>query len=526
MSARPRIVADDAIPWAREALGALGELTLRPGRAIDHASLREADALVVRTITRVDAALVAGTPVRFVGTATAGVDHLDVAGLTAAGITVASAAGCNATAVAQYVSCALHLLALERDRELLRGPIAVIGLGQVGRRVVHRLRALGVEVRVSDPPLAAARARAPLAGDDPLTRLAREEPLLSLAEATTGARAVTLHVPLVADGDHPTVGLVGDEVLGRLPQGACVLNTSRGGVIDEQALLRWLDASRGQAVLDVWSGEPAIDLALADHDAVRLATPHVAGYTVEGKVAGTSMIADALAQHLGTRSLWRGDEVLGAPQPIDAPDGPTALARRTAVLRACNPIERADASLRATFGMPLRQRVAAFEGLRRDYELRRELAHFVPPREAAELLCVLGLATPPPPAIVLVAHGSPDPDWRLPLDRTVAQLRERAPGLLVRLAFLDHLTPRVAEAIAGLHAEGHRHMRVIAAFLSPGGGHVKRDVPNLIATARAAHPDTVIELVPGAIGAEPELVDALVRATVRLAHDVDARPAG
>ncbi|MBC8068055.1 MAG: 4-phosphoerythronate dehydrogenase, partial [Deltaproteobacteria bacterium] len=124
-----KLVVDDAIPWAEAAFGGFGELVRLPGRAIDAAACQDADALVVRTVTRVDAALLAGTSVRFVGTATAGIDHVDVAWLRTQGLEFASAAGCNATAVAEYVLTVLHLHALERDPEALHGPVGVVGLG-------------------------------------------------------------------------------------------------------------------------------------------------------------------------------------------------------------------------------------------------------------------------------------------------------------------------------------------------------------------------------------------------------------
>ncbi|MFO0632308.1 MAG: 4-phosphoerythronate dehydrogenase [Nannocystaceae bacterium] len=408
MSRAPVIVVDDAIPWAEQALGELGSLRPIRGGAIDRAALADADALVVRTVPRVDAARLAGTPVRFVGSATAGRDHLDVAALQQTGVTVASAAGCNATAVAQYVLTAMHVIGLERDPSLLAGPIAVVGFGEVGRRVTRLLRSLGATVRVCDPPLAQRRERESL-GDGALAELARREPLLPLHECLAGARAVTMHVPLEPGGPAPTVGLLDADGLARLGPDALVVNTARGGVVDESALVHWLDADRGRAVLDVWSGEPAIDVVLADHFAVRLATPHVAGYSLEGKLAGTTMIAAALAQHLERAASWRGHEVLGETETVAAATGPTALARRAAALRSCNPIERDDAALRALLPAPMRQRLAGFEGLRRNYALRRELEHFGLPPGVDDGLLGLGLQGRGRAAIVLVAHGSPDP---------------------------------------------------------------------------------------------------------------------
>ena len=513
-----KLVVDDAIPWATEAFGGFGEVRLVKGRAIDRDAVQDADALLVRTVTRIDEALLAGSSVRFVGTATAGIDHVDVAWLRAQGIAFASASGCNATAVAEYVLTIVHVHALERDPEALRGPIGVVGLGEVGRRVTARLRSLGCEVLACDPPLARRRAHG-LADDETLVELARSAPLLELDELVQRARVLTLHVPLVANGDDATLGMIDARRLAALPRGALVVNTARGGVVDESALRGWLERARGRAVLDVWQHEPRFDPALVVHPGVRLATPHIAGYSLEGKLRGTRMIHDALAKHLGVAPSWRGDDVLGAIAPIVAPIEGSALGLRTKVLRRCDPIERDRAPLRALALADASAHAEGFERLRREYELRRELSHFElqggAPTLAAEL-AALGMSIGGAPTIVLLAHGSPDPDWRAPLDEALARARALLPGRRIELAFLDHLAPNLPGLVAALASEGTTHVRVIAAFLSPGGNHLKRDIPQLVTTIARDHPTTRIELVPGALGAEPELIDALARAAARL----------
>lgn len=513
-----KLVVDDAIPWATEAFACFGEVQLVKGRAIDRAAVQDADAVLVRTVTRIDEALLAGTHVRFVGTATAGVDHVDVAWLHAQGIAFASAAGCNATAVAEYVLTIVHVHALERDPDALRGPIAVVGLGEVGRRVTARLHALGCEVLACDPPLARRRAQG-LPDHETLVELARTIPLRELDDVVQAARVLTVHVPLVAKGDDATLGMIDARRLTALPRNALVINTARGGVVDESALRGWLERAGGRAVLDVWQHEPRFDPALVVHPRVRLATPHIAGYSLEGKLRGTRMIHDALAQWLGVAPSWRGDDVLGAREPVVAPIDGSALALRTEVLRRCDPIERDRAPLRALALADASAHAEGFERLRRDYALRRELSHFElhggAPTLAAEL-GALGMSIGGAPTLVLLAHGSPDPDWRAPLDVALARMRALLPGRRIELAFLDHLAPALPQLVATLVAEGTAHVRVLAAFLSPGGNHLKRDIPQLVATIARDHPATRIELVPGALGAEPEVIDALARAAARL----------
>jgi erythronate-4-phosphate dehydrogenase len=517
VSDRPTIVVDDALGWATEAFAPLGRVVALAGTAIDRAALADADALVVRTVTRVDAALVAGTRVRFVGTATAGIDHVDVDALRAAGIRFASAAGSNAHAVVDYVVTALHLLALERDPSLLEGPCAIVGYGFVGRALALRLRALGMEVRVCDPPLARAVQSGALDRDDAWQRLAIDEPFFSLHDAMRGARIVTAHVPMSTSGADSTLRLIDRAALELLAPHAVVINTSRGGVVDEAALAAWLDRTGGRAVLDVWAREPEIDPSIVLHARVRLATPHIAGYSLEGKVAATAMIVRALADHLGASAVWTGAEQLGALAEIEVPPGGSPLSRTTATLRAINPIERDHAALRAVAQGPS-PRAASFEALRRHYTWRRALSHFRMDASAPQQLAFAGVRPPQSDAIVLVAHGSPDPDWRTPLDAVVERVRAIAPHRTIALAFLDHLTPSLADAVAALELAGHDSIRVIAAFLSPGGNHIKRDIPALVQRVAAAHPGVRLTLVPGAIGAELDVVDAIAAAAARLSR--------
>lgn len=403
----PRIVVDDAIAWHREAFGSLGELRALPGSAIDRAALLQADALVVRTVTRVTAELLEGTPVRFVGTATAGEDHVDRLALERRGITVARAPGCNAQAVAEYVVSVLAHARRWGTGEL-PGPVGIIGLGHVGRRTARALRALGYDVLAYDPPLADRRA-AGLTTDDPdpgLTTMARFERLRSLEELLATSTVITLHVPLERVGLHPTWHMVDAGIFSRLERRPLVINTCRGSVVDDAALERWLADGMGHAVLDVWEGEPRprVGLVRPPPRGVGLGTPHVAGYSLEGKVAATRMVHEALCRWLGRTPSFDGGAVLGKPgsKVLRCFDTDAAHDWRPWI-EAAVPLAKDDAALRAAVTKPDAERGVAFEALRRGYALRRELSTFAIERhvdldpETHQRLAALGIRVPPEP---------------------------------------------------------------------------------------------------------------------------------
>ena len=372
--ATPLIVADDAIAQVAEAFGDLGRLRMLPGREIDRDALVDADVLLVRTVTRVDAALLRGTPVRFVGSATAGLDHVDRPALSALGVELAHAPGCNAIAVAEMVLAALATLHLRGIGPFPpAGPVGVVGLGAIGRRLTARLRALGTAVLVCDPPLARTR----VAEDeiDPvLSASIAHERFVALPELLATCPVVTLHVPLHETGSDPTRHLLDAAGLARLAPGAIVINTSRGGVLDDAALLRWVLDGRGTAVLDVWEDEPAPAQALVD--AVAIATPHVAGYSLEGKLEATGRIHAALAHWLGRPPVDEPAPHVAPPDVSIGEDGSRTLAT---ALASTIDVLADDAALRralAEAGPGRAARAAAFERLRRGYALRRELSAF------------------------------------------------------------------------------------------------------------------------------------------------------
>jgi erythronate-4-phosphate dehydrogenase len=360
---RLSIVVDENVPCAVETFGALGTLRILPGRRISPHDVRDADVLIVRSVTRVDEALLGGSAVRFVGTATIGCDHIDVDYLKSRGIAFASAPGSNANSVAEYVVAALLLSARARQTTLEGATIAVIGVGNVGSRVVEKAGGLGMRCVLNDPPR---------------RRQTGDPVFVSLPDALAKADYVTMHVPLLRGGPDRTAGMARDPFFHAMRRGAVFLNTSRGGVVDETALAAALDSGHvAQAILDVWQGEPDIDPKMVGR--AFLATPHIAGYSFDGKVAATGMLYMALC-HWVHPELWVGAGFgFEAASPPDVPrldfsgrgDADEELLR-SAVL-AVYDIEEDDRALRQAMTEP--DRAARFDLLRKTYKQRWEFHH-------------------------------------------------------------------------------------------------------------------------------------------------------
>lgn len=353
------IVADENIPLLDEFLAGFGRLTRLPGRLIDHTSVSDADVLLVRSVTRVSATMLAGTPVRFVGTCTIGTDHLDLAGLAAAGIEVASAPGCNARGVVEYVlSCLLTLS--ERSASAWQDrTVGIIGVGEVGGRLATTLQALGIRCLLCDPPRAERG----------------EQGFVSLDELLGQSDVISCHVPLTSSGAHATRHLLDEQRLRALRPGTWLINSSRGPVIDNTALSRVLQQRSDLLVaLDVWETEPLVDPQLAARCA--LATPHIAGYSLDGKLRGTAQIYQALCRFLDvpvTLSLDQLAPRIGAGEWRVEPGTPPGwlLAR---ALRQVYDVRDDDARLRAMLGRAASEQASreGFDRLRKDYPLRRE----------------------------------------------------------------------------------------------------------------------------------------------------------
>ena len=352
------IVADENIPFVREAFGALGTIRLISGRAMTPEAVRDAEMLLVRSVTPVNEVLLAGSAVRFVGTATIGADHVDQDYLARRDIRFAAAPGSNANSVAEYVTAALLVLARRQGRELAGRSLGVIGVGNVGSCVVEKARVLGMQVVLNDPLL---RRKT---GD------ARYRPL----EEIFNCDFITLHVPLEELGPDPTWHLADAAFVKRMKPETVLLNTSRGAVADNAALLHALKTGIiAGAVLDVWEGEPVIDCALLDR--VALGTPHIAGYSFDGKVNGTVMLYEAACDFLGIEPSWDAAAHMPAPEhpelSVDSKAAPGEDVLRQAVLTVY-PIERDDRALRGICRQPPDERAAHFDRLRKEYPPRRE----------------------------------------------------------------------------------------------------------------------------------------------------------
>jgi len=350
-----KILADENIPYVREAFASLGEVAAVSGRAISPERVRGTDMLLVRSITKVNAALLDGSAVRFVATATIGEDHVDKAYLASRGIAFASAPGSNAGSVCQYVSAALLRIAERYALDLSRLKLGIVGVGNVGSRVDRAARAMGMTTVLNDPPLARQT------GD------ARYRPLDEIFDCDI----VTLHVPLTKEGPDATYHLANDAFFRRLKTGAIFINSSRGAVADGKAILRALDDGRLRAcVLDVWEGEPDIDVALLER--VFIGTPHIAGYSFDGKVNGTRQIHEAACRFLGVEPGWDATPLLPAPEcPRVSVDGASPSAVRDAV-RAVYDIMLDDAAMRQLLDAPAGDRPRLFDRLRKEYPRRRE----------------------------------------------------------------------------------------------------------------------------------------------------------
>jgi len=355
-----QILADENIPVALKAFSRFGNVTLCHGRSIGPESAREADALIVRSITRVDASLLSGSRVRFVGTATIGTDHVDQDYLGRAGIHFADAAGCNANSVGEYVTAALLDLEASLGTSFVGKNLGVVGVGNVGTKVVEKGRALGLNLLLNDPPR---MEREGMTGFVDLDLVLRESDVL------------TLHTPLVRDGRFPTHHLIGAPELDRMKSSAVLLNTSRGSVVDGAALQSALVKGRiVAAVLDVWEGEPKVDPNLLRR--VKIATPHIAGYSLDGKLKGTLMMVEALARFKGEEGkvIYPSLEA-----PVENPDIHLIATGREAVREAvfsAYPIREDDQRMRELVEMEATERADAFDRLRKEYPVRREFQNY------------------------------------------------------------------------------------------------------------------------------------------------------
>ena len=352
------IVADENIPLLDAFFQGFGEIRRVPGRSLDRATVEQADVLLVRSVTNVNRALLEGSKVRFVGTCTIGTDHLDLDYFQQAGIQWSSAPGCNARGVVDYVLGSLQTLAEIEGADLNQRTYGIVGAGEVGGRLVKVLKGLGWNVLVCDPP----------------RQIAEGGDYVSLAQIIEQCDVISLHTPLTKSGNGSTWHLLDRQRLEQLKPGTWLINASRGPVVDNAALREvLLEREDLQAVLDVWEGEPEVDVDLAD--LCVLATPHIAGYSLEGRQRGTAQIYQAFCAYLGQEpsihlsellpALWLAEVHLNA-----STDPAWALAT---LCRSVYDPRRDDADFRRSLVGTVQEQRKAFDLLRKHYPERREI---------------------------------------------------------------------------------------------------------------------------------------------------------
>ncbi|MDA3926311.1 MAG: 4-phosphoerythronate dehydrogenase [Kiritimatiellae bacterium] len=354
-----KIVCDKNMPYAEEAFSTIGDVVLIPGRAISAADVKDADVLVTRSTTKINASLLTGSSLKFYGSGVIGVDHIDFDLLASMGIQWATAPGCNAVSVGNYVTAALLWLGGKFDFELASKTIGVIGVGNVGKQVCRFCSAMGMRVLANDPP----RQRN-IADFEARNFVSRDQ---ILAEADF----ITCHVPLNKKGTDKTVHLLGADELSRAKEGVVLINAARGPVVDNQALLDLLGGRISHAVIDCWEGEPVYRADLMEQ--IDLGTPHIAGHAYEGKVNGTAMVYRAACDFLGIEPSYNFD----LPEPpvphirVDATAKAYEDVLRELVLKVYN-IKADSDRLRLSCVVSDSERSSAFDAQRSAYPMRRQ----------------------------------------------------------------------------------------------------------------------------------------------------------
>ena len=339
-----KIVADTNIPFLKGVLEPFAEVVYLDGRAIDRAAMSDADAIIIRTRTRCNAETLAGTRVKMIASATIGTDHIDLPWCAAHGIEVCNAEGCNAGGVADYVFSALYGTASRHSIKLDGATIGIVGVGHVGKIVEQMARSLGFRVLLNDPPRAAREGDAAFVDLDTLLEQ---------------SQVITLHVPL----DSTTRGMASEAFFEKMQPGVIFINAARGEVVDESALLH-ARPKLGALILDTWCNEPDVNPNLIE--VCDIATPHIAGYSYQGKQNGTAMAVQAVARHFGIGALldFAPQTETEALKPVSVHLQGKTQGEIAAILQYNYPIFTDDFLFRSNPG--------SFELLRSEYNYRRE----------------------------------------------------------------------------------------------------------------------------------------------------------
>ena len=359
---KPYIVCDEQIPYARETFSRIGRVCLLPAAELRSNDIRAADALIIRSVTKVKPDLLSGTNIEVVGSVTSGIDHIDTAYLDKSGIKLISAVGSNANSVAEYVIAALLVLSAKKGIKLKGMKAGIVGVGHVGSRVDKKCRALGMKTIWNDPPLA---------------RQNRDPKFRPICEIFS-SDIITLHVPLTFRGLDATYHLADDKLFGNMKKSCIFINTARGKVVDERALVKYDRKGLFQGmILDVWHDEPDINCELVRM--TDIATPHIAGYSMDGKVKAVDMVFKGLCRYYKIRDDWSVRDMLHPPADsllkISETKGDGENVIRKAVLAAYDPRED-DQKLRKIIGLSPKKRRKYFERLRQRYPVRWEFDNY------------------------------------------------------------------------------------------------------------------------------------------------------
>jgi erythronate-4-phosphate dehydrogenase len=354
---QPKIVVNKHTPSVVEAFTHLGKVIALETLAVTREAVRDADILVVRSETKVNEQLLEGSSVKFVGTVTIGTDHVDERYLASKGITFVSAPGSNSNSVKEYIASALCVWSRRTGAPLAGKTIGVVGVGNVGSKVASAARTLGLNVMLNDPPLSR------ITGDE------KYRPLDELMDADF----ITIHVPLTKSGDDATFHLFNEARIGKMKRGAVLINTSRGPVVETNALVDALSSHHLSAsILDVWEGEPVLNTELLSR--VLIGTPHIAGYSLDGKLNACRMVYEAACRFLGVQPAWNIDTSMTSESArIAVPSGMSETNEivRSAVKQAYD-IELDDTLLKKTSSLDLNEHGRYFMKLRAEYRIRRE----------------------------------------------------------------------------------------------------------------------------------------------------------
>lgn len=353
-----KIIVDENIAFADSAFNSLGKVELVPGRSISKHLIKDADILIVRSITKVDQDLLKETRVKFVGTATIGTDHIDLDYLKKNNIVFADAKGCNAFSVAEYVIAALINLAVKLNFNPKDKSIGIVGVGNIGSKVAKFASALGMNVLLNDPPL---------------KRLGVPGNFAELDEIIE-CDIVTLHVPLNLAGEDKTYHLFDFEKLRKLKTNSILINTSRGAVINNADLLKVIDKNHLNVVLDVWENEPDVNVELLKK--IQIGSPHIAGYSYEGKVNGTKMIYDSLCNFLGAENTFSFDLPVPENSVLSIKKSGSLEDRLAELISKVYSIAKDDLRMREMINMPDDKRGIDFDKQRKNYPVRREFINY------------------------------------------------------------------------------------------------------------------------------------------------------